>query len=540
MADSSVKDRSFGSGSGNFLTCLIAAICLVVLLCLLFRPLWETNDDVAMSMVAHGYGIAARGSPNLIFSNVLWGYLVRSIPSVDGVLGYSLATLGVLALVGAVALYGLVRAGAGYVVAAALAALLLVRPILFPQFTINAGLLAVGGVICWHLAARDGNKLMLAMGCVLAFCSYLVRGEEFLLVLLVALPLLPWRFLGTRQAPRIAVSVLVLAIALAAFLDHLAYRGADWGAFEALNSARAPLTDFGVAPRLKQRRDILQKHGYSTNDIDLVGRWFFVDPNIADPKALRAMVDELGPSFSNEHDLSNAMDNAVLGVEALWKPRLVTPLLVALLLLACRPSWRVAASWLLCAIAVALLGFLGRPGILRVYVPVVALLLIAPLLLGRVAGWRRRLVSGAVLVAAAFNVYAVCSESRFRQADAEQARRALAGFPSYPVVIWGGVFPFEKVYPVLGASPAAMSYRLYGLGVFTWAPFSIPYAEHEAGWDMIDRLRDKGGLPIVVNDAWIGNLKTYCSDRLQGRLVVVSSEHFGRVNMSRLRCGAAL
>lgn len=41
-------------------------------------------------------GLAAYGSSHLIFSNVLWGYLVRAIPAINGVLGYSLATMGVL------------------------------------------------------------------------------------------------------------------------------------------------------------------------------------------------------------------------------------------------------------------------------------------------------------------------------------------------------------------------------------------------------------------------------------------------------------
>ena len=56
---------------------ILAPATFVFALCLFFEPRWETNDDVAMSMVAHGYGIAAVGMPNLIFSNVVWGYLVQ-------------------------------------------------------------------------------------------------------------------------------------------------------------------------------------------------------------------------------------------------------------------------------------------------------------------------------------------------------------------------------------------------------------------------------------------------------------------------------
>ncbi len=159
---------------------LAIAAAFVLSLCLVFEARWETNDDVAMSMVAHGYGVAAFGTPNLIFSNVLWGYLVRAIPQIGAILGYSIATLCVLITVGTVLLFGLYRLGAGYIASLSMLALLLVRPVLFPQFTINAGLLLVGAIICCHLFARQDNRQALLLGCLLAFSSYLVRSNEFL------------------------------------------------------------------------------------------------------------------------------------------------------------------------------------------------------------------------------------------------------------------------------------------------------------------------------------------------------------------------
>ena len=60
----SIKDRPA-------LLAFLWVATLIVLLCLAFDPRWESNDDVAMSKVAHGYGLAAYGSSHLIFSNVL-------------------------------------------------------------------------------------------------------------------------------------------------------------------------------------------------------------------------------------------------------------------------------------------------------------------------------------------------------------------------------------------------------------------------------------------------------------------------------------
>ena len=214
----SVADRQGPLAPGIRLAAgaLVAAAAFVVALCWIFAPRWETNDDVGMSMVAHGYGIAAFGTPNLFFSNVLWGYLVRAIPTIHGLLGYSSATLAVLVVVGAVLIYGLYRLGAGAIAASAAAVLIMARPVLFPQFTINAGLLLLGAILCWHLYARWNDWRALAIGCALAFASYLVRDVECVLVLLrgsafVALEVLcgrgrrhgcPWRPLSRRWRSR--------------------------------------------------------------------------------------------------------------------------------------------------------------------------------------------------------------------------------------------------------------------------------------------------------------------------------------------------
>ena len=146
----------------------------VLALCFFFEPRWETNDDVGMSMIAHGYGIAAVGMPNLVFSNVVWGYLVRIIPQINGVLGYSIAAIGILVSVGMVMLLASRKFRFGWLVSLPLLILLLARPVLFPQFTINAGLLTVGAVVCWHLYGQQENRLALLGGCLLSFFCYLV------------------------------------------------------------------------------------------------------------------------------------------------------------------------------------------------------------------------------------------------------------------------------------------------------------------------------------------------------------------------------
>src|SRR6476469_2433671 len=95
-ARSGVRD----SKNYNWPISLGLTCALVFALCCAFTPRWQDNDDVLMSMIAHGYVRAVYGSPQLIYSNILWGYLVRGIPSIDGVTGYSIATLACIVAIG--------------------------------------------------------------------------------------------------------------------------------------------------------------------------------------------------------------------------------------------------------------------------------------------------------------------------------------------------------------------------------------------------------------------------------------------------------
>lgn len=511
---------------------LATAASFVFFLCLNFEPRWETSDDVGMSMFAHGYGLATIGSPNIFFSNVLWGKLVRAIPTVNSILGYSIATLGVLVIVGTVVIYGLYRLGAGYLGCLLTLTLILVRPVLFPQFTINAGLLLVGALICWHLYARQNDWRILGFGCLLAFCSYLVRELEFLLVLIVALPLLPWRAFLFRRAVKIAFLALVSAIVVTAILDRQAYQGDEWQAFNDLNTVRASFTDFGAGKLLKQHQDILERHGYSINDLELISNWFFVDPHIANPQALRAMLTELGPLPTQGTSLINAW----IGVQALWHPKLLPLVLAALLLVLIRPSWQIVASWGLCTVAIFVLGLLGRPGVLRVYVPLVCLLVVAPFLAEKVSVWHHRLSVAVLLVAASVNAFHVFSESNTFQIRAEQTRKELDNFPNEPAVIWGGAIPFTAVYPVLRASSAAMSYRFYGLGVDTLAPNDLSFTELQAGRGMTELLVKEKGISIIANKKQFGFLEVYCREHLHGQLKELFAKKYGKIVVSQRRC----
>ena len=504
-------------------------LCLYVL----SAPRWETNDDVAMSMVAHGYGIAAPGAaPSLMFSNVLWGHLVRTIPALGGLLGYSTATLAALLVACAGTMYGLLRLGTGTVPSLVVAVLLFARPMLFPQFTVNAGMLMIAAVALWCVHAVECRTWLLVASSLLAVASYLIRSLECLLVLAVALPLLPWQPLRARQV-QVALLTVICALAAAVVVDHRSYQEKEWEDFNALNPVRARLTDFRAGDVLRKHPDIVERHGYTLNDISLMEKWFFVDPAIADPARLGGLLSEVGPLPRQDHAWANAWS----GLKALTHPALWVLVAAGAFGALLQPKRRLFIAWGIFLAAIIAMGIFGRPSIIRVYLPVVSLLVIAPLLQVTPSGSLRRvaLVLG-LLLAAALNTVDVLAESRSTNAADAHLRVQHAALPGDPVVIWGGGFPFEAVYPVLGASDAALGYKLYGLGVSTLAPFSVARTESLAGRGMIARLLGTDGVSLVASGEEMRLLGIYCREHHGRQLQRIDEPQPAGAAPSRYRC----
>ena len=536
MASISISLRSMKDRPALF--ALISVTALIAALCLAFDPLWETNDDVAMSMIAHGYGLIAYGSPNLLTSNVLWGYLVRAIPSINGVLGYSIATLTVLLLSGAAILYFLLRLGVGYLLGLLAVALLVVRPTLLPQFTVNAGLLTVAAIIGWQVYARLGGIGNLAVACLLAFLGYLIRDKEFFLVLGVAMPLLPWRALRELKHMQIAFLLLGVAITSAAVFDRWAYSGPEWQPFFVLAPAQTPLGDFlnfGAGEHLKQHPEILANHGYSRNDIDLVANYFSIDPQIADPKSLNAMLAEMGALPMQE----GSIQSGFVALEALFGPVLLPLSLSAFLLIMLMPRWPVALAWILCLAALFAMGMMGRPGMLRVYLPLMSMLLITPLMLEQIRyGARRWMASLTLLIACAGNAYLLMPTAWVYKQWSQQFQKNIHNLPAGPSVSWANSFSFELAFPVLANDPHNRSIAFYGLDTFTHAPFSVANTEQMSGRGMLESLRTATGISLIASPGKLEMLRIYCREHMNGQLRGVTTYQAPRLAVQQVRCAA--
>lgn len=520
------------------------SLAFLTLLCIFFDPRWETNDDVAMSMVAHGYGIAAVPSANIVFSNVLWGHLVESIPTIDGVLGYSIATLLVLLISSFSIAYLLSKLGVEQWISLLAACVVLCRPILFPQFTLNAGLLEVSSVLALLVYSETKAGWLLIAGAVLSVVAFLIRSQEFALVVLIALPTLWSRALHRDRRVVIACSVVVLAIIGASVWDHFCYSTPAWRYFATLDATRAPFTDFGIAKKIASDPQLLNRFGYSRNDIDLLGSFFFVDPVIFNPDKLRAMVSSLGAG----HVFAGNVAATITSVGSLVSPEMLPLVALSATLLICAPSFELVGGWFLFLCALISMGFVGRGGLLRVDLPVVALLCILSIVNfrrqtqnkpARLGWWRRHLREVVLGLATAAMLGATASvlipQAHRASQHVAEVQAAAAKFPSQVVVVWGGGLEYESLFPLLARDAGLRSIRIFPLGVFTYAPFSVGAIEEARGRGFVSRIRSERGLLMLATPE-ADLLGVWCSERFGGVLKRYMLQGAPLLEIDRYRC----
>lgn len=468
-------------------------------------------------MRAHGYGAFETASPALQWGNIIWGYIVYNTPSINGILGYTIAAITLLFIATFAILYFGIESKVGHLSSLAiLAAVLLVfmRPIMFPQFTINAGMLGIAGVFSLVAYSRQNKILILVAAFLLLYLGWIVRSNQLILILIISLPLLQLQVLMKDRKFCIAIFILVLFVIISEILNYHYYSSLEWGFFSTFQEARVYWMDYGGFSRLRNQPEFIKNYGLSINDVNLLSSWFFVDAKIADPEILNKMRMELGPII--KEPLSSSI------VIEVFKPLISTSLapvfILAFVLLLLFPSRNLLLSWFIACSALLYLGYLGRPGILRVYIPVFSLLVLAPLFINAFQNnysiYRYVVAFFLIFTALVWNTSILSIQHSNYKRLSEQAQldfNTVSVAKSF--VVWGSALPYEIIYPVLGRSHILDSVKLYQLGTSTLNPFSNVQTAEVSGVGLVKKLLSEKGLLFNAGQDQMDMLELYCEQR---------------------------
>jgi hypothetical protein len=288
------------------LAAIAISVSSLILARLAFVPLYQSNDEVTMRLLAEGIGLTSRPTPYLLFINIILGkvmvWLHDMIPSIS----WFPVTLAIIHL-----------AGTATVVWVALRGGSLVQVFVFltafdfwfwvkPHFTMTAAAAAIGAAVLWIDQLTRGRPLRgsrLAWFLALITLSSLVRWQSCGLIMIAAFPaiLLESMPLLKSHGRFYWLSTLFVPLALAALagggvkeLNDWIYRAdPGWAEFEEFNKVRAEFTDFERAPYGWTTVPALHAAGLTYNDYKMLRSWAFEDSERFTLPVLRKLVQEL-------------------------------------------------------------------------------------------------------------------------------------------------------------------------------------------------------------------------------------------------------
>ena len=558
------------------LTFALFAVSLLFALALtFFTPVFETNDDVIISMIASGTGIGIAPDEHLIFPNVAIGWVLKKLYTVaPDVPWYGVYLLGVHFAAYAALLYSIlvwryarIHAILFYVCFATVGIHLLLNL----QYTSTAFLVVESGVIlaltalCRRVEHPEWQprRMLVAAGALIVLGS-LVRWQSFLGAAAVAAPAVPivlWRI--GRGSPAggkfVRPALLTAALTLAAIggfkLLNAQYYQRDpaWREYLEFNTLRLHFNDFQWTRYTPETRPVFDQLPWSENDHAMIANWFFDDPRTYSLENLRKVVTGF-PWGEQEVGWRDIRDRwaPIAADRSVWTLGMLLPLFVwtarnrrlAFALLA--PATIAAVGLLLC------LTFTKTPPS-RVYYPALAFPFLLTLLLVRlgperrargqlviqaavirIRGERRSVVTGsfdlvtllhfaailAALIPVSAGLYREYRHARTACKENEKLRAALAAIrprDDQLFVIWSSCFPFEAILPL--ESPALLrETHLLSLGWPQQSPINQAMKARFGIDDLPHALYANPNLELVSVD-WLNDIfATYVQEHHHARL----------------------
>lgn len=278
-----------------------ASLLIPLAAVLLFPPFYQTNDDVAMRLLAEGNFVPGTGPlPFLMHINVVIGGLLRvlyglipSLPWYDLVLGASMTA----AAAGFLCIWLGARGWHDLAWTAVLSIVYLVPAFVNVQFSVaGMGCAAAGIALLLQAAVAPLDqrffRFHLFLGATLIVWGSLIRAEGAALILLegaiLAMPLsmavLHTKDLRLRMKSVLLAGAAAIILAVVAFgVNQLVYqRAPGWQEFHRYNFLRTRITEYVSADRMTPQtmEQVTRRAGWTTNDFLLFRNWFFADPNL--------------------------------------------------------------------------------------------------------------------------------------------------------------------------------------------------------------------------------------------------------------------
>lgn len=281
-------------------------ILAMLLLVLIMRPSFETNDDIVFAEL--GSGLRGVKDAHLVFQNYLLGIVYRILYQIAGRLPwYTIVQYVVLLAAFSAVTYVLINrleGNSGLYLSVLLLCVFGYESYIHIQFTKTAGIAAAAAVfLLLHvIASEDFCIWEFFAGILLGLLGFMYREDQFfassalmagigvyfLLTLKKRFPENTGKRLGICVG---SFGILLLAVFAADRADAFMYRSPRWQAYQEFNHMRSRLLDYGF-PDYTTNQELYRKLGISEEALQLYKTWNFNDPEKFSAEVMEKLVEQ--------------------------------------------------------------------------------------------------------------------------------------------------------------------------------------------------------------------------------------------------------
>lgn len=283
---------------------VLANVLLLLFLLLIFRPAYETNDDMGMANIVNG----AKGvfDPHLVFSNYLLGVFLSCLYRLcEGIPWYPLLQYAVLFCSFTAVTYVMNRRRkrtADLWVGLVLLVVFAYEGYINLQFTKTAGIASAAGILLlFYAVAGEGiSKGAFAAGFLLGCVGSMYRMHQFLAEGFLMTGIGVYQVLklkdvqAGRRLKRLSVYVgtfgllLVAAIGLRQYDRHIYSSSEEWQEYLEYNMLRGRLYDYGF-PDYDENKETYRALGIKKTAYKMLQTWNHMDTELITAEVLEEL-----------------------------------------------------------------------------------------------------------------------------------------------------------------------------------------------------------------------------------------------------------
>ena len=241
-----------------------------ILLCVFFQPIWYRNDDLVIAFLSKGLGYSDNPIYTTYDTSIILNYLYSIIPNIFNILSYSIVQYALIFISINIILQKIIINSAKKIVTMTLFTMITLPTLLYPTFTLTAAWVTIASLMICRQAIKERHNWKLVFGTLFLIISSLIRDEVTLVIFLIFLISL---YINKEQIEfsRTQIGIIIvtlIAVFITQYINRNAYSSEQFQFGQNFTkNVTYPINDYGADILLENNPQIINKYGYSINDI---------------------------------------------------------------------------------------------------------------------------------------------------------------------------------------------------------------------------------------------------------------------------------